>query len=197
MPLFPSSSFSPGPPAAAAGCCLVLSLRFIFSHRPFLSACSANRPSLARLVRSPPRFWGVFQRGTNEGHSPRSLDGGGFPSHTCKPDSSDIFDMFPSALFFVYRNFTTLARIPTFSPIIMFYFACLMDSLWRSVGIKILRTCVVSVRPRQQSVETRKSCVHSASSISFVAFSRSDISQPKSTPTGPVTATRGARSPWL
>ena len=77
-------------------------------HRPFLSACSANRPSSDRTS-----FLGRFSAGTRDiRHAPRRRwrsSGGGFRSHTCKTDSSGISDMFPSAaaaLLFVYDSCT-------------------------------------------------------------------------------------------
>ena len=98
-------------------------------HRPFLSACSANRP-----LRSVPRFWGVFQR---ERGTFATLHGDGATAAVFEvTPAKQIPPAFPTCF---HRRllcflFTTLVRIPTFSPIIMFYFACLMDSLKRSLA---------------------------------------------------------------
>ena len=125
-PLFPSLYFSPGPPPAAALLPCPLVLYSTIAHFCLLVVQIAPRPYLV---------FGAFFSGGNEGHSPRSMETPGMaaavfkvtPAKQIPPTFSACF--FLLALFFVYRNFTTLARIPTFSPpIIMFYFACLMDS---------------------------------------------------------------------
>ena len=114
----------PRPLAAALSCPFVL--YSAIAHFCLLVVQIAPRPYLV---------FGAFFSGGNEGHSPRSMETPGMaaavfkvtPAKQIPPTFSACF--FLLALFFVYRNFTTLARIPTFSPpIIMFYFACLMDS---------------------------------------------------------------------